>query len=77
MPSPPRKTTVELDCGFSLSKPQAWYIIRRKAVYHQGWLAALVSHHVPACISLRLDDIPQQIADDIQCSALMISTPSA
>ena len=25
--------------------------------YHQGRLAALVSHHAPACISLRLDDI--------------------
>ena len=32
--------------------------------YHQGRLAALVSHHAPACISLRLDDI--------QCFALMI-----
>ena len=26
-------------------------------VYHQGRLAALVSHHAPACIFLRLDDI--------------------
>ena len=33
-------------------------------VYHQGRLTALVSHHAPACIYLRLDDI--------QCSALMI-----
>ena len=24
---------------------------------------ALVSHHAPACILLRLDDIPQQVAD--------------
>ena len=32
---------------FCLSKPQAWHIIRRKAVYH----------HALACISLRLDDI--------------------
>ena len=32
--------------------------------YHQGRKAALVSHHAPACISLRLDDI--------QCFALMI-----
>ena len=31
-----------------LSKPQAWYIIRRKSVYHQGRLTALVSHHAPA-----------------------------
>ena len=42
---------------FCLSKPQAWHIIRLKAVYHQGWRAALVSHHAPACIFLRLDDI--------------------
>jgi len=36
-----------------------------------------VSHHAPACICLRFDDIPQQVADDIQCFALMIYTPSA
>ena len=42
-------------------------------VYHQGRLAALVSHHAPACIlpapwwypALRADDIPQRVADDI------------
>ena len=33
-------------------------------VYHQGRRAALVSHHAPACILLRLDDM--------QCFALMI-----
>ena len=31
-----------------------------------------VSHHASACISLRLDEIPQQAADDTQCFALMI-----
>ena len=54
-------------------------------VYHQGRRAALVSHHAPACIppaawwytTLRVDDIPQQVADDIQCFALMIYTPPA
>ena len=39
---------------------------RRSRGYHQGRQAALVSHHAPACICLRLDDIPQQVADDIQ-----------
>ena len=34
------------------------------SVYHQGRRAALVSHHAPACIYLRLDDM--------QCFALMI-----
>ena len=28
-----------------LSKPQAWYIIRRQAVYHQRRHAAFVYHH--------------------------------
>ena len=37
---------------------------RRSREYHQGRLAALVSHHALACICLRLDDI--------QCFALMI-----
>ena len=27
--------------GIFLSKPQAWHIIRRKAVYHQGRIAPL------------------------------------
>jgi len=68
---------------FFLSKPQAWYIIRRKSVYHQGRLVALVSHHASACISLRLDDILAKseiysrfCADDIQHFVLMIYTPN-
>jgi len=31
-----------------------------------------VSHHAPACIFLQLDDIPQQVADDIQGHALIL-----
>ena len=55
-----------------LSKPQAWYIITaRSAVYIISPYGA-VSHHASACISLRLDDMPQQVADDIQCDPLMI-----
>jgi len=51
---------------FCLSKPQAWYIITARSVVYiiKGGNATLVSHHAPACILLRLDDI--------QCSALMI-----
>ena len=55
-----------------LSKPQAWYIITaRSAVYIISPRGA-VSHHALACISLRLDDIPQQVADDMQNFVLMI-----
>ena len=52
-----------------LSKPQAWHIITaRSAVYIiKGGNAAFVSHHAPACIFLRLDDI--------QHFVLMIYTP--
>ena len=32
--------------------------------------AGLAYHHAPACIYLQLDDIPQQVADDIQGFAL-------
>ena len=40
--------------------------------YHQGRIAALVSHHAPAYIFLRLDDIPQRVADNMQNFVLMI-----
>ena len=43
----------------------------KRGVYHQGRRAALASHHAPACIYLRLDDIPQQVADDIQGYSLI------
>jgi len=55
----------------------AYHRLAKRGVYHQVRLTALVSHHAPACIFLRLDDIPQQVADDIQCFALMIYTPLA
>ena len=42
----------------------AYHRRAKRGVYHQGRQAAIVSHHAPACISLRLDDI--------QCFALMI-----
>ena len=35
----------------------AYHRRAKRGVYHQGRLAALVSHHAPACILLRLDDI--------------------
>ena len=76
-PNPPAPTKKEVTFVYQklllfLSKPQAWYIITaRSAVYIISPYGA-VSHHAPACISLRLDDIPQQIADDIQCFALMV-----
>jgi hypothetical protein len=47
--------------GIFLSKPQAWYIIRRKSVYHQRRLSAFASHHASACIFLRLDDIQHYV----------------
>ena len=55
---------------FCLSKPQAWYIIecitRLWRDIHSYIISPFgaVSHHAPACIYLRLDDI--------QCLALMI-----
>ena len=51
-----KKIRQVLTCRIFLSKPQAWHIIKV--------VNDLVSHHAPACISLRLDDI--------QRSALMI-----
>ena len=53
-----------------LSKPQAWYIIRRKSVYHQRRVAPLYLITHQRVFYLRLDDIPQQVADDIQGSRL-------
>ena len=55
-----------------LSKPQAWYIITARSAVHIISPFGAVYHHASACISLRLDDIPQQVADDIQCFALVI-----
>ena len=48
---------------------------RRSRGYHQGREAALVSHHALACIFLRLDDIPQQVADDIHAFGVIGTRP--
>ena len=72
---------------FCLSKPQAWYIITARSAVHiiKGGKPPLylispcgaVSHHAPACIFLRLDDI-QGFALMIYRNKLrMIYTPSA
>ena len=68
-PNPPsptnkKRTFVCQKFSFCLSKPQAWYIITAQRAVHIISPFGAVSHHAPACISLRLDDI--------QCSALMI-----
>ena len=71
----PRSELAEL-WGF----PQAWYIIAARSAVHiiKGGIAALVYHHAPACIFLRLDDIQHFVLmicnsfgiDDIQGSRL-------
>ena len=40
-----------------LSKPQAWHIIAAQRAVHIISPFGAVSHHAPACIYLRLDDI--------------------
>ena len=61
----PSQKIRELCSRIFLSKPQAWHIIdARSAAYIIKGASALVSHHAPACIYLRLDDT--------QCFALMI-----
>ena len=61
-----------------LSKPQAWYIIRRQAVYHQRRRAAFVSHHGVAVhiFSCGLMIYNSCGVDEIQHSVLMIYTAS-
>ena len=63
------KKVVSFVIRLFLSKPQAWYIIAaRSAVYIiKVGNADLVSHHAPACIYLRLDDI---LAKNEICSFL-------
>ena len=60
-PNPPSPTKKSESICFRifLSKPQAWHIIAARSAVHiiKGGVAALVSHHAPACILLRLDDI--------------------
>jgi len=65
---------------FCLSKPQAWHIIAAQRAVHiikGGEPPLYLISPFGAGSSLRLDDIPQQVADDIQCFALMIYTPLA
>ena len=61
---PSQKIRQVSTCRIFLSKPQAWHIIATQSWISSRAATALVSHHAPACIFLRLDDI--------QCSALMI-----
>ena len=67
-PLPPTKRELLVDKSslfvypsrrLGISSPREARCISSRAV------CALVSHHAPACISLQLDDIPQQVADDI------------
>ena len=45
--------------------------------YHQGRLTDLASHHAPACIYLRLDDIQHFVLMIYRNELRMIYTPSA
>ena len=66
-PSPPTKTehlSTDKCSVFVYPSRRLGISSRCSRVYHQGRQAALVSHHAPACICLRLDDM--------QCFALMI-----
>ena len=62
-----------------LSKPQAWHIITARSVVHIISPFGDVSHHAPACILLRLDEMQHCVLmicnsdgiDDIQGFALI------
>ena len=61
-PNPPSPTKKEVTFVYQklllfLSKPQAWYIIDARSAAYIISPSGAVSHHAPACISLRLDDI--------------------
>ncbi len=64
--------------NFCLPKVPFLFIQAAGLVYHHDAVVYIispfgaVSHHASACISLRLDDIPQQVADDMQNFVLMI-----
>ena len=57
--------------NFCLPKVPFLFIQAAGLVYHHDAVVYIispfgaVSHHAPACICLRFDDIPQQVADDI------------
>lgn len=52
-----KRTFVYQKFSFCLSKPQAWYIITARSEVYIIIPFWAVSHHAPACIFLRLDDI--------------------
>ena len=64
---------------FCLSKPQAWHIITARSVVHITSPFGAVSHHAPACIYLRHDDIQHSVSmicnsfgiDDIHAFGVM------
>ena len=75
-PPAPAKKSSFFGTRIFLSKPQAWYIIRRKSVYHQGRVAPLhiiTRQRVFSCGLMRYNSCG---IDDIQVFALMIYTAS-
>ena len=52
-----QKKALAYASAFFLSKPQAWYIIDARSTAYIISPFGAVSHHAPACIYLRLDDI--------------------
>jgi hypothetical protein len=72
-----KRTFVYQKFSFCLSKPQAWHIITaRRAVYiiQKADFGLLFWYLITRqrAFFLRLDDIPQQVADDMQNFVLMI-----
>ena len=55
--SPTKKSDASASDFFIQSVGVAYHWRAKCGVYHQGRFVALVSHHAPACISLRLDDM--------------------
>ena len=67
-----KRTFVYQKFSFCLSKPQAWYIIDAQSAAYIISPVGAVSHHALVCICMRLDDIPQRVADDTQTFVLMV-----
>ena len=63
LPLPKNPSTLSADF-FIQAAGLVYHHHAKRGAYHQPFGA--VSHHALACIFLRLDDIPQQVADDIQ-----------
>ncbi len=74
IPSPQPKKKAVFRLLFSLVAIQAAGLAyqhrAKRGVYHQPFWGCISSRE--ACIPLRLDDMPQQVADDIQHSVLML-----